>query len=123
MYDIRELAIDEWNATYLATQLEDDNVQVVLQKQNMAQMAAPTKELERLIMQRVLQHGANPVLSWMFDNVSIKMDSEENIKINREKSREKVDGIVALVMALGLAIRTGQGAGKSVYDDRGILAI
>lgn len=119
-FDIAGTAIDEWNATFFATQLIDDGADVVLWKQNMAHMAPATKELERLIVQRAFAHPSNPVLSWMFNNVSIKTDSNDNMKIDRDKSRQKVDGIVAIVMAVGLAIKTRE-TGRSVYDERGIL--
>jgi len=122
-FDIRQLAIDEWNATHLAVQLEDDGWDVVLMKQNMHHMAGPTKELERLIMQRKMGHNFNPVLTWMFDNVAIRRDSEDNIKVDREHSREKVDGIVAIVMALGVFIKQSQAKARSIYDERGVLSL
>ena len=122
-FDIRQLAIDEWNATHLAVQMEEDGWDVVLMKQNMSHMAGPTKELERLIMQREIHHNSNPVLTWMFDNVAIRRDSEDNIKVDREHSREKVDGIVALVMAIAVFIKQSQAVQKSIYDDRGVLTL
>lgn len=122
-YNISQIGIDEWNAIHLAMQLEDDGFDVVLMKQNMHHMAPPTKELERLVMQGALSHPGHPVLSWMFDNVAIRRDSDDNIKIDRDKSREKVDGMVALVMALGVFIKQSQAKGGSVYDERGVLAL
>lgn len=121
MFNIVGTAIDEWNATQLATELMSDGAEVFLWRQGMAHMAGGTKELERLIMQRQFGHNGNPVLTWMFDNVAIKRDAEGNQKIDRSNSREKVDGIVATVMAVALGIKQGANDGKSVYDERGVL--
>lgn len=121
-YRIEQIAVDQWNAVQLIVQLADDGMDVVPFGQSMSHMAGPTKEVERLIGHRVLQHGNNPVLTWMFDNVAIKMDAYENIKIDRETSRDKVDGIVALVMAVGLVVKR-EAEKRSVYETRGVRMI
>jgi len=131
-FEIREVGVDPWNATHLANQLEDEDgfaarthngeSRVVFIRQGMANMSGPTKELERLIMARDLEHDGHPVMTWMFDNVAIRRDPEGNIRIDRDKSREKVDGMVALVMALACYIKQRTVTG-SVYADRGILAV
>ena len=64
-----------------------------------------------------------PVLSWMMDNVTVRTDPAGNIKMDKQKSTEKIDGPVALVMALDRAIRCGIDSGTSVYDERGILVL
>jgi len=76
----------------------------------------------KLALEQKIAHGGHPVLSWMMDNIYIKTDPAGNIKLDKEKSTEKIDGVVALVMALDRAIRN-QGSSRSVYDDRGILVI
>ena len=70
-----------------------------------------------------MQHGRHPVLRWMMDNIFIKTDPAGNIKPDKEKSTEKIDGVVATIMALDRAIRCGLDNGKSVYDEREILLI
>ena len=70
-----------------------------------------------------MQHGRHPVLRWMMDNIFIKTDPAGNIKPDKEKSTEKIDGAVATIMALDRAIRCGNDTSASVYDDRGILFI
>lgn len=65
----------------------------------------------------------NEVLSWMIDNVTIRTDPAGNIKMDKQKSTEKIDGAVATVMALDRAIRCGNNNNESVYDTRGILVI
>ena len=81
-------------------------------------MNPPMKELERLTLAKKIVHGNNPVLTWMADNVVARLDPAGNIKPDKEKSREKIDGMVALIMALDLALRHPEV--KSVYEKRGI---
>ena len=84
-------------------------------------MSPPTKELMKLVMEKRLAHGGQPVLAWMMDNIYIKTDPAGNIKPDKEKSTERIDGAVALIMALDRAIRNESKA--SVYDGRGILVL
>ena len=121
-YEIREIAIDRWNSTQLQTQLMGDGFEVVQFGQGYASMTAPTKELERLVLEAKLAHGGNPVLRWMASNVTVETDAAGNLKPSKKKSIEKIDGIVATIMALGRAM-VSEGDGKSVYDQRGILTV
>ena len=86
--------------------------------QGFASMSAPTKELMRLVLDGKLAHGGHPVLRWMADNMVVSTDAAGNVKPNKEKSREKIDGMVAGIMALDRATRH-QAAG-SVYERRGL---
>ena len=86
-------------------------------------MSPPTKELMKLTLEQRLAHGGQPVLRWMMDNIFIKTDPAGNIKPDKEKSTEKIDGVVATVMALDRAIRCGNDSSESVYDGRGILLL
>lgn len=104
VYQIRELAIDRWNATQLAVQLQGDGLDVVLFGQGFASMSAPTKELEKLVLAGRLAHGGHPVLRWNAANVTVEQDAAGNIKPSKRKSAEKIDGVVALIMALGRAM-------------------
>jgi phage terminase large subunit-like protein len=120
-FNIKELAIDRWNATQITTQLDGDGFTVVPFGQGFASMSAPTKELEKLLVGRELNHGDNPVLRWMASNVAVKEDAAGNLKPAKDKSSEKIDGIVALVMGLGrAAVRNDS---SSVYEDRGVLVL
>lgn len=103
-FRVREIAVDRWNATQLVTQLMEEGLTVSLFGQGYASMSAPAKELERLVAGELLAHGGNPVLRWMASNCAVSMDPAGNIKPDRSKATEKIDGIVALVMALGRAI-------------------
>ena len=104
-FGIQEIAFDPWNAIGLATQLgEQDGFQMVQMRQGFASLSGATKELEARILGRKLKHGNNPVLTWMMSNVALQMDAAGNVKINKAKSTERVDGVAALVMATARAM-------------------
>ena len=100
--------------------LEELGFTVVPFGQGFKDMSPPSKELMKLTLEQKLAHGGHPVLRWMMDNIFVRTDPAGNIKPDKEKSTEKIDGAVAAVMALDRAIRNG-GSSGSVYDDRGIL--
>jgi len=75
----------------------------------------------KLTLEQKIAHGGHPVLFWMMANVCIRSDDAGNIKATKEKSTEKIDGVVATIMALDRAIRCGNDTGESVYDKRGLL--
>ncbi len=77
----------------------------------------------KLILEQKIAHGGHPVLRWMMDNIFVRTDPAGNIKPDKEKSTEKIDGAVATIMALDRAIRCGGKKGTSVYDERGVLFI
>ena len=77
----------------------------------------------KLTLEQRIAHGGQPVLRWMMDNIFIKTDPAGNIKPDKEKSTEKIDGVVATVMALDRAIRCGNESRESVYDGRGRLLL
>ena len=120
IYDIREIAFDRWGATQISQNLTGEGLTMVQLGQGYASMTAPTKEMGRLVMSKQLAHGGNPVLRWMADNVTVEQDAAGNIKPSKAKSREKIDGIVAGVMALDRATRHDPELGGSVYEERGI---
>jgi phage terminase large subunit-like protein len=111
VYDLARVGYDPWNAIQLVTQLMDDGVPLSEFRQGFASMSAPTKHLEAIVLGGKIAHGGNPVMRWMVSNVMLKTDPAGNVKIDKSKSTEKVDGVVALVMALGEAM-TGAGDDK-----------
>jgi phage terminase large subunit-like protein len=124
-YQIRGIAFDRWNASQVVIHLQDRMGRDRLLEfgQGFASMSAPTKELMRLVAGRKLRHGGNPVLTWMARNLALRQDPAGNMKPDRERSAEKIDGIVALVMAIGLATQQRAPvveAPKSVYDERDV---
>lgn len=119
-YDIQEIAIDRWSATQITTQLGGDGFKMVPFGQGFASLSAPTKEFEKLVISLKFLHAGHPVLRWMASNVAVEMDAAGNLKPSKDRSTEKIDGIVACIMGLGRALVRDENAGKSVYDSRGI---
>lgn len=103
-FNVRQIAIDKWNATQLSLQLQGDGLDIVGYSQGFGAMSAPSKLLENLVASGRLRHGGNLLLSWMASNASVKIDASGNIRPVKPKpgSPERVDGIVSLVMALGI---------------------
>jgi phage terminase large subunit-like protein len=121
-YNIREIAFDRWGAVQMTQNLEGLGFTVVPFGQGFKDMSPPTKELMKLTLEQKLAHGGHPVLRWMMDNVTVRTDPAGNIKADKEKSTEKIDGAIATIMALDRAIRQG-GGNSSVYDERGLIFI
>jgi phage terminase large subunit-like protein len=109
-YQVEELAYDTWNATQLATQLQQEGLDVVPMQQGGAAMSEAAKALAAMVAEGTLTHGNHPVLRWMAANVAVREDLQGNIRLDRDKSGDKIDGIAALTMAIARA---------SVYEDTG----
>ena len=120
-YHIVEIAVDRWNATQMIQNLEGDGFTMVPFGQGFASMSGPTKDFYRLLMEGKIVHGGHPVLRWMAGNVVVDTDPAGNIKVTKAKSKEKIDGIVAAIMALDRCIRNQTEPQGSVYDERGLL--
>ena len=122
-FNIREIAFDRWGAVQMVQNLEGMGFTVVPFGQGFKDMSPPTKELMKLTLERRIAHGGHPVLRWMMDNIFIRTDPAGNIKADKEKSTEKIDGAIAAIMGLDRAIRCGNDTKESVYDTRGLLFI
>jgi phage terminase large subunit-like protein len=120
-FNIREIAFDRWGAVQMVQNLEGLGFNVVAMGQGFASMSPPTKELMKLTLEQKLAHGGHPVLRWNMDNIFIRTDPAGNIKADKAKSTEKIDGAIATIMALDRAIRCGNDTSESVYDTRGLL--
>ena len=119
-YNIREIAFDRWGAVQMVQNLEGMGFTVVPFGQGFKDMSPPTKELMKLTLEKKIAHGGHPVMRWMADNIFIRTDPAGNIKADKEKSTEKIDGIIALIMAIDRAIRCGNDTSESVYENRGV---
>ena len=117
-FNIREIAFDRWGAVQMVQNLEGMGFTVVPFGQGFKDMSPPTKELMKLVLEERIAHGGHPVLRWMMDNIYIRTDPAGNIKADKEKSTEKIDGAIATIMGLDRAIRCGNDTGASVYDSR-----
>ena len=122
-FDIREIAYDRWGASQMSQNLERLGFTVVPFGQGFSSMSPPSKELMRLTLSGKIAHGGNPVLRWMADNICVRTDPAGNIKPDKEKSSEKIDGIVALIMALDRAIRCGGETYSKIHDGEGVIWI
>lgn len=102
---VKGIAVDRWNAVHITTQLVSEGVDIKPFGQGFASMSAPSKLLETLVIGGKLRHGGNPVLRWQASNVQVKTDDAGNIKPSKKNSSStgRIDGIVALIMALGIA--------------------
>lgn len=100
-FDVREIAFDPWNATDLVTRLqEQDGFTCVPMRQGFTSLSAPTKALEKAVLGKTLRHDGHPVLHWCVQNVSVETDATGNLKPSKKVSTERIDGVVALIMAI-----------------------
>ncbi|NTJ63780.1 terminase large subunit [Agrobacterium rhizogenes] len=121
-FDVSLIGYDPWNATKLVTDLQKDGVDeelFQLMRQGIPTLGEPTKLFERLVMSGQLDHGGHPVLRWMAGNTAVRFDENLNYAPTKKKSAEKIDGIVAGVMAVGLSMAE-EHEGPSVYESRGL---
>ena len=115
-FDVVEIAFDRWGAAQVYQTLENDGLTMVQMGQGFQSMSAPMKELEKLILSRQINHGGNPVLTWMADNLIAAEDGAGNLKPDKKSSTERIDGMVALIMGLDRAVR--HGGAQSIYEEQ-----
>ena len=120
-FHIKEIAFDRWGAVQMSQNLEGLGFTMVQFGQGYKDLSPPSKDLMKLTLERKLAHNGHPVLRWNMDNIFVRTDPAGNIKPDKEKSTEKIDGAVATIMALDRAIRCGNEKEESVYDTRGLL--
>ena len=125
-FRIREIAYDCYGAEKIRRDLEEPGAEhgfvVFPFGQGFISMSPPSKDFYQFVMEGRIRHGRHPVLDWNMANVIVDQDAASNIKPNKKKSTEKIDGVVALVMGLARAT-IGGGVAESVYDGRGILFV
>jgi phage terminase large subunit-like protein len=122
-YNIKEIVYDRWGATQMSQNLEGMGFTVVPFGQGFKDMSPPTKEMMRLILSQQIAHGGHPVLRWMADNIVVRTDPAGNIKVDKDKSVEKIDGIVAMIMGLARATVNPPDDGVSIYDKRDMIIL
>ena len=121
-YEIRELGIDRlFQGAQLGVELQNDGFAVTAVAMSYMALAAPSAELERLVLSGNLHHGAHPIMRWMAANVTVEQDCNGNIKPSKSKSTERIDGIMSTVIALALAITADEGG--SAYDHHGVIVL
>lgn len=126
-YDVLQIGFDPWNARKLYADLvvdggiEDgvpglDPELFVEMRQGIPTLGEPSKHFERLVFEGVLDHGGQPTLRWMAGNAVVHFDRNLNFMPDKKRSSEKIDGVVAVVMAVGLAM-AGQAVATSPWED------
>jgi phage terminase large subunit-like protein len=121
-WQIVETGLDRWNATQLATMLQQDGASIVFVPQTWAGLAPAWRELDKLTLEHRLRHGGHPILRWMAGNVEVETDAAGNQRPSKARSSERIDGMVALDMALGRAMAHLDEL-PSIYTDRGMVAV
>jgi phage terminase large subunit-like protein len=114
--NLQSVAYDRWNSSQLVNNLVADGLKLSEFGQGFASMSTPTKEMAKLIYKKQFNHGGNPVLRWMASNIEIKRDPAGNEKPDKGASKEKIDGIVAGIMALGEYLTEYGGNDDSIYE-------
>jgi phage terminase large subunit-like protein len=100
-YDLRAVMVDRWNATQFVVNLRDEGIEAQMFGQGFGSMSGPSKWLERAVLLQQIDHGGHPVLRWCASNVAVVEDHAENIKPSKDESTDRIDGIVATIMAVG----------------------
>lgn len=122
MFNIREVAFDRWGAAYISTKLQDEGFTMVDFGQGFQSMSPATKDLEAKILAGQLKHQGMKIMRWQMDNLVVQSDPAGNKKPSKEKSSQKIDGCVALIMALDRAVRNCSNK-QSIYNERGIIGL
>jgi phage terminase large subunit-like protein len=126
IYDLQNINFDPWNAASISQELEEeagrpeDKPFMIQIRMGMGSLSEPTKQFEILVRKKKLWHGNNPVMTWMMGNVAILRDTNDNIRPDKKKSKEKIDGVVAGIISLDRVLRSPPGSGRSVYEKGGL---
>lgn len=121
--NITEVAYDRWNKNEVAKRLENDGAKLCDFGQGYKSMSPATKQFEKRVGEQKINHGGNPVMEWMVSNVAIEQDAAGNIKPTKQRSTEKIDGIIAMIMADSRLLEAPADGGNSVYEERGLLTL
>ena len=122
-YNISEIAYDRFNASQLVINLQDDGMEMTPFGQGFASMSPATKDLEVMVLSERIIHGGHPVLRWNIDNLVVRQDPVGNLKPDKAKSTQRIDGAVALIMGLSIAIKHADEDTPSIYETRGAIAL
>ena len=125
---VKEIAYDRWNATQLVNDLTTDGAPMSTMGQGFASMSAPTKDLQRLIKRGtpevpLIRHGGNPLMRWQIDNFGVALDPAGNVKPDKANAGDKIDGVVALIMALARATAAREVEYESAYETGHLMTV
>lgn len=125
---IASIGFDRWNASQLSVDLQNEGIEMIRVGQGYASTSAPMKELQRLILQGenkktpMVNNGGNPIMLWMTDNLAVTTDPAGNVKPDKEKASDKIDGWSALVNAMSEAMK-GEPIRRSTYEENNVRAV
>ena len=122
-YDLKVSAYDRWNSSQTIIDLQNEGMECNPFGQGYGSMSAPTKEFEKLVLTERIEHFGNPVLRWMIASTVVMTDPAGNIKPDKAKSSQKVDGVVAAIMALGEWMTDQAKDESNPYNQRGMLSL
>ena len=122
VFDVQSIAFDRWNSNSLVQQLVDEGIDLDPFGQGFVSMSGPIKNAEVLVKKGVLHHGGHSMLRWMVGNVVVKKDDAENVKFSKAKAGDKIDGVVAMIMALGekMTVENSDVSKVSTYESQEI---
>lgn len=121
LFNVVEIGFDEWNASHLANILIEEGMNMVVMRQGAKTLSEPMKHFEELVMNGRLHHNGNPAMTWMISNTLAKRDEADNIKPIKERYENKIDGVVAAIMALGRAMSSD--GGNSMPDNYELMVV
>ncbi|MDL2319828.1 terminase large subunit [Alistipes sp. OttesenSCG-928-B03] len=122
-YNLKSTSYDRWNASQTIIDLQNEGMEFSPFGQGFGSMSAPTKQFEALVLTGEIEHFGNPVLRWMLASTVVQTDPAGNIKPDKRKSVQKIDGIVAAIMALGEWLTDQAKNESNPYNDRGMLTL
>ncbi len=122
-YDIKEIPYDRIFAGEIVNKLMGEGLTMVPFGQGFLSMASPTAEFERLVISEQIDHGGNPIARWNASNVTVSTDPAGNMKPDKQRSTERIDGIVAAIMGVGRASVHTDKEVKSIYETRGAIVL
>ena len=115
-YNVKYIAYDPWGMYDLKTRFGRYEDKLLEYRQDIRHMSVPTKRLESEVLRHNINFGGNPIMRWMMRNVVVYVDPNANIKLDKSRSREKIDGVVALVDAIGAWLNDGD-SDREIYGD------
>lgn len=120
--EVQTIGLDMWNATQLANDLQAEGLPLMKVRQGFATMSPAMKEMQRLVLRKELTHDGNPVMQWCVDNLAVAIDPAGNVKPDKSRSADKIDGVSALANAISEAMSTERVA-EAYSEGRGLLII
>jgi len=121
-YEVQEVLYDPFQATQFSTRMLAEGFPMVEYGATVKNFSEPMKALEALVLEKKIRFNMDPVLLWMFGNTVAAPDAKDNVFPRKERPENKIDGVVALIMALARTLPTEEDT-TSVYETRGILNI